>query len=199
MSHGLDDLLRRFGGRANSEELKRPKVRELFCLSSRLPTRATLSLERFAQHGGYCSRAIDGWGLTFFVMGAMYGCSKSRSDSGQADQLGYASLLCNMLRPATSRWSGIGELSSASRPYRPPDSALIFPESRPSNVRDGPSPCNAHPLEIDIQSNSNDIIVLKPEPLIRTRRDLIVIDDEPRAVQQFVEGYNFRLPDIAPK
>lgn len=38
---------------------------ELFCLSSRLPTRATLSLERFAQRGGYGSRAVDGWGLAF--------------------------------------------------------------------------------------------------------------------------------------
>jgi glutamine amidotransferase len=40
-------------------------VCELFCLSSRLPTRATLSLERFAQRGGYASRSVDGWGLAF--------------------------------------------------------------------------------------------------------------------------------------
>jgi len=40
-------------------------VCELFCLSSRLPTRATFSLERFAQRGGYASRAVDGWGLAF--------------------------------------------------------------------------------------------------------------------------------------
>lgn len=39
---------------------------ELFCLSSRLPTRATISLERFAQRGGYATHAIDGWGLALY-------------------------------------------------------------------------------------------------------------------------------------
>ena len=38
---------------------------ELFCLSSRLPTRATFSLHAFAQRGGYGARAVDGWGLAF--------------------------------------------------------------------------------------------------------------------------------------
>jgi len=39
---------------------------ELFCLCSRVPTRATLSLQRFAEHGGYGHSAIDGWGLAFY-------------------------------------------------------------------------------------------------------------------------------------
>jgi predicted glutamine amidotransferase len=41
-------------------------VCELFCLSGRLPTRATLSLETFARHGGYNGNAVDGWGIAFF-------------------------------------------------------------------------------------------------------------------------------------
>jgi predicted glutamine amidotransferase len=39
-------------------------VCELFCLSSRLPTRATFSLEKFASHGGV-GGPIDGWGIAF--------------------------------------------------------------------------------------------------------------------------------------
>lgn len=39
---------------------------ELFSLSSRLPTRATLSLKTFASHGGFGGVSIDGWGLAFF-------------------------------------------------------------------------------------------------------------------------------------
>jgi glutamine amidotransferase len=39
-------------------------VCELFCLSSRLPTQTTFSLERFAQRGG-ASGPIDGWGIAF--------------------------------------------------------------------------------------------------------------------------------------
>jgi glutamine amidotransferase len=39
---------------------------ELFCLSSLHPTRATVSLERFAQRGGYATHAIDGWGLALY-------------------------------------------------------------------------------------------------------------------------------------
>jgi predicted glutamine amidotransferase len=39
-------------------------VCELFCLSSRLPTRATFSLEKFANHGGV-GGPIDGWGIAF--------------------------------------------------------------------------------------------------------------------------------------
>lgn len=39
---------------------------ELFCLSSRLPTRATISLERFAQRGGYATHTVDGWGLALY-------------------------------------------------------------------------------------------------------------------------------------
>ncbi len=38
---------------------------ELFCLSSRLPTRATISLQAFAARGGVQTRNIDGWGLAF--------------------------------------------------------------------------------------------------------------------------------------
>lgn len=38
---------------------------ELFCLSSRLPTRATFSLRQFADHGGPRGRNVDGWGLAF--------------------------------------------------------------------------------------------------------------------------------------
>lgn len=37
---------------------------ELFCLSSRLQTRATFSLEKFAQRGG-TGGPIDGWGMAF--------------------------------------------------------------------------------------------------------------------------------------
>jgi glutamine amidotransferase len=37
---------------------------ELFCLSSRVPTRATFSLEKFAQRGG-AGGPIDGWGIAF--------------------------------------------------------------------------------------------------------------------------------------
>lgn len=39
---------------------------ELFCLSSRLPTVATISLRRFAERGGQDRRSIDGWGLALF-------------------------------------------------------------------------------------------------------------------------------------
>lgn len=36
---------------------------ELLGISSRLPTRATVSLERFARRGGYPASAVDGWGI----------------------------------------------------------------------------------------------------------------------------------------
>lgn len=36
---------------------------ELLGLASRWPTRATFSLRRFAAHGGFGHRAVDGWGL----------------------------------------------------------------------------------------------------------------------------------------
>jgi glutamine amidotransferase len=39
-------------------------VCELFCLSSRLPTTTTFSLEKFARRGGL-GGAIDGWGVAF--------------------------------------------------------------------------------------------------------------------------------------
>jgi glutamine amidotransferase len=39
-------------------------VCELFSLSSRLPTRATFSLDRFARRGG-ASGPIAGWGIAF--------------------------------------------------------------------------------------------------------------------------------------
>ena len=38
---------------------------ELFCLSSRLPTRATFSLKRFAAHGAPDGHNVDGWGVAF--------------------------------------------------------------------------------------------------------------------------------------
>jgi predicted glutamine amidotransferase len=38
---------------------------ELFCLSSRRPTRATFSLKRFAAHGAPGGRNVDGWGVAF--------------------------------------------------------------------------------------------------------------------------------------
>ncbi len=38
---------------------------ELFCLSSRYPTRATLTLHAFARRGGLQGHTIDGWGLAF--------------------------------------------------------------------------------------------------------------------------------------
>lgn len=39
---------------------------ELFCMSSRLPTVATFTLDRFAARGGLDGRTIDGWGLAFY-------------------------------------------------------------------------------------------------------------------------------------
>ncbi len=39
---------------------------ELFCLSSRLPTRATFSLDSFASHGAPPGGMIDGWGIVFY-------------------------------------------------------------------------------------------------------------------------------------
>lgn len=39
---------------------------ELFCLSSRAPTVATLSLHGFAERGGLDRRLIDGWGLALY-------------------------------------------------------------------------------------------------------------------------------------
>ncbi len=39
---------------------------ELFSLSSRQPTRAILSLNKFAQRGGLNGATIDGWGLAFY-------------------------------------------------------------------------------------------------------------------------------------
>ncbi|MBS0518914.1 MAG: class II glutamine amidotransferase [Proteobacteria bacterium] len=38
---------------------------ELFCLSGRLPTRATFSLQAFAARGGLRAHNVDGWGLAF--------------------------------------------------------------------------------------------------------------------------------------
>ncbi|TAJ40099.1 MAG: class II glutamine amidotransferase [Reyranella sp.] len=38
---------------------------ELFCLSSRRPTRASFSLKRFAAHGAPDGRNVDGWGVAF--------------------------------------------------------------------------------------------------------------------------------------
>lgn len=38
---------------------------ELFCLSSRHPTRASFSLKRFAAHGAPDGRNVDGWGVAF--------------------------------------------------------------------------------------------------------------------------------------
>ncbi len=38
---------------------------ELFCLSSRRPTRATFALKRFAAHGAPAGRNVDGWGVAF--------------------------------------------------------------------------------------------------------------------------------------
>lgn len=38
---------------------------ELFCLSSRHPTRTTFSLRHFAAHGAPNTRNIDGWGVAF--------------------------------------------------------------------------------------------------------------------------------------
>lgn len=38
---------------------------ELFCLSSRRPTRATFSLRRFAAHGAPGTANVDGWGVAF--------------------------------------------------------------------------------------------------------------------------------------
>jgi predicted glutamine amidotransferase len=38
---------------------------ELFCLSSRRPTRTTFSLRHFAAHGAPDTRNIDGWGVAF--------------------------------------------------------------------------------------------------------------------------------------
>lgn len=38
---------------------------ELFCLSSRLPTRATFSLGKFADRGTPSGHSIDGWGVAF--------------------------------------------------------------------------------------------------------------------------------------
>jgi predicted glutamine amidotransferase len=39
---------------------------ELFCLSSRQPTRATFSLKAFADRGGPDGRNVDGWGIAFY-------------------------------------------------------------------------------------------------------------------------------------
>jgi predicted glutamine amidotransferase len=41
-------------------------VCELFGLSSKLPTRATFSLEEFSRHGGKSAPHRDGWGLAFY-------------------------------------------------------------------------------------------------------------------------------------
>ncbi|MDI1285824.1 MAG: class II glutamine amidotransferase [Reyranella sp.] len=38
---------------------------ELFCLSSRLPTRVTFSLRKFADRGGLGGGNVDGWGVAF--------------------------------------------------------------------------------------------------------------------------------------
>lgn len=39
---------------------------ELFCLSSRVPTVVSFSLQRFAARGGLDGRTLDGWGLAFY-------------------------------------------------------------------------------------------------------------------------------------
>jgi len=56
------------GARLRSECRSHATLRamcELFCLSSRRPTRATFSLKRFAAHGAPDSRNVDGWGVAF--------------------------------------------------------------------------------------------------------------------------------------
>ena len=44
----------------------RSRMCELFSLSSRLPTVASFSLDRFAARGGLDGRTVDGWGLAFY-------------------------------------------------------------------------------------------------------------------------------------
>ena len=39
---------------------------ELFGLSSRLPTRATFCLRKFAGHGALGHTSVDGWGVAFY-------------------------------------------------------------------------------------------------------------------------------------
>ena len=39
---------------------------ELFCLASRVPTRATFSFRNFAGHGARGGTTIDGWGIAFY-------------------------------------------------------------------------------------------------------------------------------------
>jgi predicted glutamine amidotransferase len=41
-------------------------VCELFCLSSRFPTRTTFSLQIFASHGAAGGLAVDGWGIALY-------------------------------------------------------------------------------------------------------------------------------------
>jgi predicted glutamine amidotransferase len=48
------------------EMIRVDRMCELFCLSSRVPTVATFSLERFAAHGVAAEAGVDGWGLAFY-------------------------------------------------------------------------------------------------------------------------------------
>ncbi len=45
--------------------LPSPPMCELFCLSSRKPTRASFSLRKFAAHGAAPTGNVDGWGVAF--------------------------------------------------------------------------------------------------------------------------------------
>ena len=61
---------------------------ELFCLSSRLPTRASFSLRRFAAHGTPATRNIDGWGVAFHE-GRDVRLYKEPEPAGESPWLGY--------------------------------------------------------------------------------------------------------------
>lgn len=88
---------------------------ELFCLSSRLPTRATFSLRTFASHGAFGGTTIDGWGVAFYD-GADIRLYKEPEPAGDTTWLAFierrhiaASLVLSHIRRAT-----IGGISLAN-------------------------------------------------------------------------------------
>jgi predicted glutamine amidotransferase len=80
---------------------------ELFCLSSRLPTRATFSLHTFASRGARGGTAIDGWGVAFYD-GRDIRLYKEPEPAGNSAWLGFveqqqlaSSLILSHIRRAT--------------------------------------------------------------------------------------------------
>ena len=88
---------------------------ELFCLSSRLPTRTTFSLRTFANHGAPGATPIDGWGLALYD-GADVRLYKEPEPAGDSAWLGFVEgrRLASRLLLSHIRHATMGDISFAN-------------------------------------------------------------------------------------